>query len=179
MQTVRLHDPTVEDLAKAVIARSPNPDWKDRGGLVLLGQRIMPIVGYDASGGDREFGQAITAAFEFERPLVEGPGTRWERTSPFVGFVLAAAQVDTDTWAINADPIIGEFRPEAGPDAAYGQRGRIGDYDKAARGLARAFCPSCGAALTLKSSQRVVGPEAVVVTTRCTKCGWHDEDIVD
>lgn len=154
---------TFAELAAHAVERAPNPDWKGRGRLDIGPTHVKQIVTFGLDGKERSVGEAHVVAVRFEIPHEN----KWNPAYPFTGFFLARLR-DTDLY--ETSPIIGDFGKKVADER---------EYQGTANTLAGRLCPSCGGLDTVKRGRVRAGRDYVVIRSRCSRCGWTDEDIVD
>ena len=146
-------------LANEAIAHAPNENWKNRGGVVLVGDlKLTPVKTW---GDQNPLGIATVGYFQFQKEDQREKVNVTDNRFAFIGFTLAAIK-SQGKLIYETQPIIGKIQEKS--------------YHS--NGLASRFCPQCHSIDTVKRSSRKMGPECALITYKC-KCGYHDEDVMD
>ena len=148
-----------ERLAAQVIADAPNDDWRRPGGVTIGLERDVPISYRDYNTDKQKvIGMAQAVPVLFNKPLKDEMGV-------FVGFVLIRF-LDGKKEIAEAHPIIGKLSDD--------------DFKAAAFRILAGKCPECHALKSFSiKSRRKAGRECVILTYRCSKCGFAEKDALD
>lgn len=153
---------TLVKLAEKHVKNAPNSDWRNNGKLLLSSSpQEVPVKGYNLKGyKEKILTTATVAFFAFERPFIDD----CNRSCPFIGFTLAAITIKGKTYS-NAHPVIDKLDDD--------------DFRQAANGFSHKFCPQCSSFNSVKHTSRRAGPECAIITSRCSKCDYVDQDAFD